>query len=1717
MRFSLNYCLYPLMGPVFLLSVFLLANAQQAYSQCTGIPISVFPYHEDFEAGAGGWAAGGTNNDWALGTPNKSVINTAGSGTKCWVTGGLTGSSYGAGERSYVLSPCFNFTLLSHPYVQFKIFWESEHQFDGSNLQYSLDGGNTWTTVGSAGDPADCLNDNWYNYTPINYLVGLATVRDGWSGNKQPGSGSCQGGSGSNGWVTARHCMQYLAGKPSVRFRFTFGAGTTCNNFDGVAFDDFYIQNAPAIGVSFGFSCSSNTTYNFTDLSINCPDTWTWNFGDPGSGAQNTSTAQNPTHTFPGPGIYNVNLKASSMCSGTSMITLPVTVLGLTAVPTDPGCNGANTGSATIQVTPTGITPGFYWSTTPQQFTQTATNLGAGTYTVTVTATSACPATASVTLTQPPPLQHTVTAAPAACGHPTGTATISETGGTTPYAYNWSPAGGNGPTASNLGPGNYVATVTDAHGCTDTVHVAIANVPGVQASIGASTNVQCNGGTTGSAMVNAVNGTMPYSYAWSPTGGNAPDANNLSQGVYTVTVTDANHCTSTASVSISQPPPFQHQIQLVASDCGISNGSILISESGSVPPYSYNWAPSVGSTNFADHLAPGVYHITVTDQSGCIDTISAQVTQLNGPVVNIINSKNITCFGDKDGSLTAQVIAGPGSALIWSYGGLTSPTISGLPPGTYTVTVTQMFGCTATATATLTEPPVLYHTSVLTPAICGQGDGAIMIYEFGGNGMVTASWSTPLGNGLQASGLTPGIYGVTITDLKGCTDTVQVVIENIPSIQADFEANYPVTCHGGSDGHLFALGTVGLMPYSYNWSTGENQDNIDGLSAGVYTVTITDANQCTASATAIVKEPPAITHSYTTTPAACIGANGSATVSVSGGTAPYTYKWPNGNTGPTASNLASGTYIASITDQHNCQDTVIVQVGNQGGQTVAISATTPANCNGSADGIATVTVNGGTPPFVYNWSPTGGSGPTAGGLTAGVYFVTVVDANQCVATASTQINQPPAFQHSVVTQSVKCNGSNGSATITESGGTGAYTYTWSPTGGSANTATNLSAGNYVVSVHDQHGCLDTIHLTIGSLPAVQAIISNISPVSCYLGTDGTATVTASSGVPPYTYNWGSWGGNVATVTGLPQGNYTVTVTDANQCVAVAVASVAQPAQMKHVPDVKPVNCNMSNGAITITESGGTSPYTYKWSTPLGNGNMATGLSTGNYTVTVTDQHGCTDQVSILITNIPGVQAVIGNTADAKCFGSQDGSATVAPSAGLTPYAYSWSAGGSTTATATGLGAGAYTVTVTDANLCTAIATAQIAQPAALQHSAQITGANCTGSGGSATITETGGTPGFTYTWSPAVSTGPSATGLAPGAYAVTATDSHGCIDTFRLKIIALAGITAISATATDQSCHNTLDGSIKVATVGGAGPFAYHWSPTGTGATASSLAAGQYYVTVTDATGCTAVDSAIVSAPPPLAVRLHSLALRCYGDASGMVAIDSVLGGKPPYRYAIGQAAFQPQSLFTGLTAGDYVIRFQDSLGCIDMQTVTVLTPPQHTVSAGADTTIYLGDVLQLIGTTNAGPDIHVNWKPPLALQCDTCLQTAAKPVATTTYTIFVTDSSGCVVSDMKTVQVAQPPIYIPNIFDPASAFQNDHFTIYAGTNVDEVELMQVYDRWGDLLFENRHFPASVSQLGWDGRAKGDLAPAGVYVYLVKVKFLDGTSKTYSGDVTIVR
>jgi gliding motility-associated-like protein len=891
-------------------------------------------------------------------------------------------------------------------------------------------------------------------------------------------------------------------------------------------------------------------------------------------------------------------------------------------------CNGGNTGSATV--TAGGGTPGYTYSWSPSGGTSaTENNLAAGTYTCTITDANGCIITQTVTVTQPTAVVLVTSFVQSTCGNPNGQASVVASGGTPGYNYSWAPSGGTGATATGLLAGGYTVTVTDANGCVSTASVNVPNAGSPTAVITASTNVLCFGGNNGDATVTPSGGTLPYTYSWSPIGGTGATGTGLTAGTYTVTVTDANGCTATDTVTITEPPVLTASATSSPVLCnGGNTGSATVTPVGGVGPYTYSWAPSGGTGATENNLTAQSYTCTVTDANGCSTTASCTVTQPTALAVTFTQIDEL-CNGGNNASATVTPSGGTAPyAYSWSPSGGTGATAPSLTAGSYTCTITDANGCIITQSVTITEPtPVVLVTSFVQ-STCGNPNGQASVVASGGTPGYNYSWAPSGGTGATETGLLAGGYTVTVTDANGCVSTASVNVPNAGSPTAVITASTNVLCFGGNNGDATVTPSGGTLPYTYAWSPIGGTGIIGtGLTAGTYTVTVTDANGCTATDTVTITEPPVLTASATSSPVLCNGGNtGSATVTPVGGVGPYTYSWtPSGGTGTTASSLTAQSYTCTVTDANGCSTTASCTVTQPTALAVTFTQIDEL-CNGGNNASATVTPSGGTGPYLYSWAPSGATGATEPSLTAGSYTCTITDANGCVMTQSVTITEPNAIVVTLAEVDAHCNQADGSASSTVVGGTGAYAYNWMPGNVTTQNLSNVVSGTYTLTVTDANNCSGSATITINNLNGVVASFGPVTNIACFGGATGTINVTQTGGNPTYTYTWLPNISVSNSATNIPAGTYQVTVTDANGCTSTVTITLTQPPLLTIAATATPsVVCSGTPVQINSTPGGGTPAYNVVWNPGnlSGNSQNIVPTTSTSYTATVTDANGCT--------------------------------------------------------------------------------------------------------------------------------------------------------------------------------------------------------------------------------------------------------------------------------------------------------------------------------------------------------------------------------------------------------------------------------------------------------------------------------------------------------------
>ena len=814
------------MNKISTLLFFFLFLHTTSYAQCS-LTINAYPYNQGFESGTGSWVSGGTGNDWALGTPSKAFITSAGGGTKCWVTGGLSGSAYTNGARSYVMSPCFDFTSLANPVISFKIYWDCENTYDGASFQSSIDNGVTWNNVGSDTDPTDCMTQNWFNNPSIINLATLANPKVGWAGSSLPTSGSCQGGGGSGGWVIAKHCLGNLSGQASVRFRFVFGAGTTCNNFDGVAFDDIKIENAPLNVANYTFACTNTSLqYQFTNSSTPCPNNFVWNFGDPASGTNNGTGVQNPTHTFSSAGTYTVTLTVSGPCNGTSTITKVISTPGLTLSTTNLPCWNSVSGSINATaVNSTGITN---YSVQPGGTTNTTGlfgNLSPGTYTVSYTDASGCSSSSSTTITSAPAiLWNSLTSTNITCnGLQNGKIIGTATGGTGAITYQLNPSGVTNITGSftNLTAGTYTIIAQDANGCSLSSIKTIIEPSAINLVSATALNVLCHGATNGSLSIVYAGGTNPLTYTLNPIGATNSSGSfpNLGTGLFTITCTDVNGCSKSGVYTITEPTQLIiNSITVTQPSCNPNNnGTAFINASGGTTPLNYSIGGLFGSNNFFGSMTSTTYNVVVKDGNGCTVSSSIVLQSLNAPSFQSVVEQDLTCAENQDGSI--RVSANSNSTIqeySLSPGGYinTNGNFTSLAAGTYIITVTDADGCTSTSQSVINAPDklVINQVDYINDSCGSYAEGRLIFHVSGGTGSYTYQinpgailQTTPIFTNLGI-----GDYRIQVTDANGCSTNSQVRITEKICCENVFMPNAFSPNNDGRNDEFAIRGTNGI-------------------------------------------------------------------------------------------------------------------------------------------------------------------------------------------------------------------------------------------------------------------------------------------------------------------------------------------------------------------------------------------------------------------------------------------------------------------------------------------------------------------------------------------------------------------------------------------------------------------------------------------------------------------------------------------------------------------------------------------------------------------------------------------------------------------------------------------------------------------------------------------------------------------------------------------
>jgi hypothetical protein len=1218
----------------------------------------------------------------------------------------------------------------------------------------------------------------------------------------------------------------------------------------------------------------------------------------------------------------------------------------------DVSCFGMNDGSATAF--PVGGTgPYTYqWDDPSMSTTDNVFNLIGGSYNVTVTDTyDMSQAFGNVIINVPNELFVSMSKTDPTCFQMfNGSINANVSGGTTPYTYNWSPALMNASLVENLSGGWYDLTVTDSQGCMIMNSIEL-NIPN-EIVLNHIISNSCSGMSNGSVDISVTGGMVPYNYEWSNFT-YAEDLTGVTAGFYMVTVTDFSGCIMQGNYEVMDMPGLSLMEQSTTlPTCPLNcDGSITVIASGGVSPYSFQWDANAGNQfgNVATNLCGGnSYGVTATDGNGCTATYWPWLG--NNDFNAWVNNVNPNCFDECTGEATVMASGGNSPySYQWdsNAGNSTSQTLTGMCPGYYYVTVSDNLGCQTQTWVEIYNPSQISLTFNVTDVSCnGMNDGFIDLFVSNGFTPYTFQW-TDAQTTEDIGELFAGNYSITVTDANNCQEIGMIDVYQPNELFAN-PSYTDVSCYGINDGYAAVFPSGGNPPYIIEWLSGQNVSQLFNVPADTYSVNVTDNNGCYAYEMFQVNQPEQIVVDVLSTSATCGNSDGGATVNVmSGGIAPFSYQWSNNTYESSLTNVSSGVYNVTVTDFSGCSVEKFVLIEDQGAPVISLDYKDDVLCFGGSNGSVGVIVTSGIPPYNYLWSNST-INTNLSGVVADKYFLTVTDDLGCNGLFNLEISQPEKIKSGIDVMPITCPGlNNGNILISPSGGISPYTYYWSFCSDYMNFNTScpdyyqvsttstewsgLVPGAYELQIFDQNGCSQIIDTVIMIEPSLILTDFTVQHPKCSNGFDGAIDLTVTGGTPPYTYQWQS-NQTSEDIDFLYSGIYHVTVNDNYNCQAVGFAELLDPPAINASWNVTEPTCNdYSNGAIDVTPTGGTPPYTFSWSNGATTEDL-TGVKGNFFNLYVYDSYNCYGYYSIELPQ-PDKLMISTGFANATC-GNSDGSAYVMiNSGGVPPFTYNWT-GGLTVDSIINLSFGTYHITVTDASGCTAISFANISESGA----PNITwnawqDVTCFGyANGSIDAYAWGGTSPYTYNWSGPnsfISSSEDLTGLPKGLYFLTVTDAAACNVIFEKEINEPQNLVIEVNNYSNIGCFGDSTGTVYTNAIGGTFQYNFEWSNGVLEPNLYNMGPGTYTLTVTDANSCYA-DTTISFTEPP-AIVITSVIFNdatCNGFNNGSIQM-SAAGGTGQIEYSIyGESNYGLTNFFDNLYPGPYFVSVRDENMC---------------------------------------------------------------------------------------------------------------------------------------------------------------------------------------------
>ncbi len=1321
--------------------------------------------------------------------------------------------------------------------------------------------------------------------------------------------------------------------------------------------------------------------------------TYQWNTGEAGQ----TITVS--------PGEFIVTITDGAGCSknDTTLVEATNSTLDFTFPLLDNACYGTST---SISSTVTGgFTPVTYlWD---DGNTDSIRSLPAGDYCLEVKDNLGCVVNKCITVIEDSIVVVGISGPSVICKDSTSVMSSWVGGGQAPYTYAWQ----DGSTSSTFtgDAGSYSLTVTDnnPNGCAATANFTLNESTELLASI-SSGAIKCPGSMDGSLLVAGSGSEGGYTYLWND-GINTASNSGLDTGWHYVTITDQIGCTALDSAYLVSPDTIEISINGIqnVSCYGLTNGQATVSAIGGTGVYTYSWTGGE-TTSSAIGLDAGTITVTVTDGNACVMTEELEITEPQALTAGTSEIENLTCYQSGDGSFE---INASGGTRPYSY--TWTPNVSvdsigiNLSAGNYQIDVIDALGCSFLVNQVIGEPAVLSSVVTLNNDVLCYGDasGSASISIVGGTSPYDLTWSN--GEILATNNaLDSGMHYVSYSDANNCPLVDSILIGQPDELLVLSSPDGYINCD--STAKVYVDATGGVLPYTYQWSTGGTTDSTIVNNSGNYLIVVTDANAC--------REVDTI-NIYPLNSTLLVGINGlshvcnksSTTITsfVTPGIPPFTYLWDDGSTGLSLVSTG-GLHTVTVSDSVGCVFTASKEVIEDA--ELITSVIQDSVCYGASNSTK-VNITGGLAPFIHTWSSGLIGSPVD--LIAGDYDVFTLDSTGCRDTTSVSIIENGPYDLLVdKTGNVSCFGlDDGWVRAQVIGGFSPFTYSWLDSNDDSFERFDLSASTYTIVVEDIIGCVDTLPITINEPDSVLKVDVLTEDITCFNAGNGTALATPNGGYAPYTYLWWETNTTGNNLSGLTPGTYNLSVLDSGGCVVNTSISITEPDLLKGFTNVTNVDCYGNASGVAIgSVIGGTSPFEIDWSNGVLDTSKTQGLLSGGYNMYIKDANNCMDTVSFTILQPDSLSLEL-NKVNVNCFNEASGSLEAVVSGGTPIYSYVWTNSAVIADNLTTITKGIYGVTVTDSKGCEIIRTTSISEPEELLINVESTDPLCFNScDGSITVDVTGGVRPYLNNIGKGDVLDSIFNDMCPWNYTVITTDANGC-QVFELQVPVVAPDTfkIVSTSKTDLLCKEICDGTVEVASNGVSTFSLVPGTGYGLDSVFTALCDGIYDVYIKNENGCVDSMKQVTLTSPPV------ITFSAPGDTT--ICVDGVAefnlnasGGFGALKYYVNGNDTNITGDFSFAVLKDTILDFTiiDENGCSPLLPIvaTVNVNDSLTVKAFDDFTICAQDSA-LVYAQGSGGDGYLSYTwTDGAGATEITDSLIVKPLTTTTYAVVLSD--GC-------------------------------------------------------------------------------------------------------------